>query len=272
MIDPAFLTEAGWDPARRVLALHPEHPLLGRPVCRAADCSTTAPAGSRICGSCRRRLAEHGLGEHEIASLPPGGHRRSGRGPDACGVDGCAREWHSVRSGLCSAHVEQWRALPGVSLDQFLTGSAKPLPPLAFCAVTACTRQRRHPDGRYCGAHQQRLRTARARDAHLDESHWQATEPAIGRGGEVSLRGLPPLVVAELLVGPAAALPDQRGQDQATPCCGHSATTSGADSWSLADRLHPWRRPRPGVHRAGQLPDRSRAPGAVDPGNRSHQG
>ena len=32
MIDPAFLTEAGWDPARRVLALQPGHPLLGRPV------------------------------------------------------------------------------------------------------------------------------------------------------------------------------------------------------------------------------------------------
>ena len=35
----------------------------------------------------------------------------------------------------------------------------------------------------------------------LDETQWRATEPAIGRGGEVSLRGLPPLVVAELLVG-----------------------------------------------------------------------
>ena len=91
--------------------------------------------------------------------------------------------------------------MPGLSLDQFLTGSAEPLPPLAFCAVTACTRQRRHPDGRYCEAHQQRLRTVRTRDAHLDESYWQATEPAVGRGGEVSLRGLPPLVVAELLVG-----------------------------------------------------------------------
>ena len=77
----------------------------------------------------------------------------------------------------------------------------KPLPPLDFCAVTACTRQRRHPDGLYCGAHQQRLRTTRTRDPRLDETRWQATEPAIGRGGEVSLRGLPPLVVAELLVG-----------------------------------------------------------------------
>jgi hypothetical protein len=78
LIDPGILTEAGWDPARKVLAFAPEHPLLGRPVCRAADCSTTAPAGSRICGSCRRRLAAHGLGEHEIASLPPRGRERSG--------------------------------------------------------------------------------------------------------------------------------------------------------------------------------------------------
>jgi integrase len=102
---------------------------------------------------------------------------------------------------LCSAHAEQWRALPGVSCDQFLTGPAEPLPPLAVCAVSACTRQRRHPDGRYCGAHQQRLRTARTHDPNLDETCWQATEAAIGRGGEVSLRGLAPLVVAELLVG-----------------------------------------------------------------------
>jgi integrase len=201
VIDPAFLIEAGWDPARRVLSFAPEHPLLGRPVCRAAGCSTTAQAASRICVSCRRRLAEHRLGEHEIASLPPLRRQRSGRGPDACGVEGCARQWESARSGLCSAHAEQWRALPGVSIDGFLSRPAKPLPPLAFCAVAACTRQRRHPDGLYCDAHQQRLRTARTRDPHLDKTRWQATEPAIGRGGEVSLRGLPPVVVAELLVG-----------------------------------------------------------------------
>ena len=102
---------------------------------------------------------------------------------------------------MCSAHAEQWRTLPGLSIGQFLTRSAKPLPPLAFCAVTACTRQRRHPDGLYCGAHQQRLRIARTGNHQLVESYWQATEPAIGRGGEVSLRGLPWLVVAELLVG-----------------------------------------------------------------------
>ncbi|OBS02318.1 hypothetical protein A9W98_15495 [Mycobacterium gordonae] len=67
--------------------------------------------------------------------------------------------------------------------------------------MAACTRQRRHPDGLYCDAHQQRLRTARTHCPLLNETQWQATEPAIGRGGEVSLRGLAPLVVAELLVG-----------------------------------------------------------------------
>ena len=202
VIDPVFLTEAGWDPARRVLSFAPEHPLLGRPVCRAADCSATAPAASRICASCRRRLTEHGLGDHEIGALPERGHRRSGRGPDACLVDGCARDAVSARSGLCSAHEEQRRALPGVGVEQFLTHRrAKPLPPLTLCAVAACTRQRRHPDGLYCAAHQQRLRTARTHDPDLDEAGWRATSPAIGRGGEVSLRGLPPLVVAELLVG-----------------------------------------------------------------------
>ena len=202
VIDPEFLAEAGWDPARKVLSFAPEHPLLGRPVCRAAGCSTSAPAAARICASCRRRLVEHGLGDDEIASLPSRGRERSGRGPDACVVDGCRREWESASSGLCRAHAEQLRALPVADLDEFLAHrQTRPLPPCAPCVAAACTRQRRHPDGLYCGAHQQRLRTARARDPHLDETHWRATEPAIGHGGMVSLRGLPPLVVAELLVG-----------------------------------------------------------------------
>lgn len=202
VIDPAFLTEAGWDPARRVLSFAPEHPLLGRPVCRAADCSTTAQAASRICASCRRRLAEHGLSDDEIASLPPRDRPRSGRGPDACVVDGCGREWESASSGLCRTHAEQLRALPVADIDEFLAHrQTRPLAPCGPCVVAACTRQRRNPDGLYCDAHQQRLRTARARDPQLDEIRWRVAEPAIGRGGEVSLRGLPPLVVAELLVG-----------------------------------------------------------------------
>jgi integrase len=161
VIDPAFLAEAGWDAQLVVLYPPPEHPLLGRPACRAAGCSTTAPDRSRICASCRRRLAEHGLDEAEIASLP-------------------ARA--------------QPKGASQVSREALLLASRG-------CVVAACTRQRRHRDGVYCEAHQQRLRAARVRSPRLDEKQWRLTEPAIGRGGEVSLRGLPPRIVAEVLFG-----------------------------------------------------------------------
>jgi hypothetical protein len=201
VIDPAFLAEAGWDRTRLVLFPPSEHPLLGRPVCRAAGCSTTATDQSRLCAACRRRLAEHGLDVDQLASLPAR-HRRSGRGPGMCLVTGCLREWVSSRTGLCRTHSEQQRTLRIASVVEFLAHrQTRPLRPCDPCAVAACTRQRRHPDGLYCGAHQQRVRAARARDPLLEEARWQTTEPAVGRGGEVSLRGLPLLVIAETLFG-----------------------------------------------------------------------
>jgi hypothetical protein len=128
-------------------------------------------------------------------------HRRAAA-YTATGPHGRTSARQSASSGLCRAHAEQLRALPVADVDEFLARwHTRPLPPCAPCAVAACTRQRRHPDGLYCDAHQQRLRTARTHIPLLDETQWQATEPAIGRGGEVSLRGLAPLVVAELLVG-----------------------------------------------------------------------
>lgn len=153
VIDPAFLTEAGWDAAARVLCPPSRHPLLGRPVCRAAGCSTTATDRSRICASCRRRLSEHRLSHDEIAALP-------------------------ARPGSASTTLAE-------------TGPC--------CAVAACTRPARHRDGVYCEAHQQRLRALRGRERDLDEQRWRVTEPAIGRGGQVSLRGLPLLLVAQVL-------------------------------------------------------------------------
>jgi integrase len=155
MIDPAFLAEAGWDPATRVLYPPASHPLLGRPICRAVGCSTTAPDRSRICAACRRRLGEHGLKADDIGALP-------GR------VSPVATPWASVESG---------------------------------CAVAACTRPRRHRGGVYCDAHQQRLRALRRSGPWLDEQRWRAAESAIGQGGEVSMRGLPPLIVCQVLFG-----------------------------------------------------------------------
>lgn len=84
VVDPAFLAEVGWDADSLVLSPPPEHPLLGRPVCRVEGCSTTAATRTRICGSCRRGLAERGLSEHEIGLLPvPTGPQRGD--PSTCG-------------------------------------------------------------------------------------------------------------------------------------------------------------------------------------------
>ena len=199
LLDPTFLAEAGWDATLLVLLPPPAHRLLGRPVCQAPGCETTAMRRNRICHSCSRRLATSGLGENQLALLPARPY--PARGPDACRVDGCGRERTSASVGLCRAHADQWEPT-GLTVEQFSTGDqAQPLPAHPSCAVAACPRQRRHTDSQYCEPHQQRLRGARRAAPGFDEARWALVERPIGRGGQISLAGLTPLVVAEVLVG-----------------------------------------------------------------------
>ncbi len=199
MIDPAFLAELGWDSTTLVLSSPSEHPLLGRPVCRAPGCSTTAATRARICQSCRGRLAGRGLSENEVELLPVRAGAR--HGPEGCAVTGCAREWVSSPTMLCRTHLDQAQALE-IPVAEFASHpAARPLAACDPCEVAACPRQRRHRDGSYCEAHQIRVRRARRRDRQFDEQRWRLTETAVGVGGQISLRGLNPLVVAEVLVG-----------------------------------------------------------------------
>ena len=199
LVDPLFLTEAGWDPASSVLFPPSAHPLLGRPVCCGQDCSTTAPARSRVCAACRRRLDRHGLADDEIDLLPV----RTGwsKGPGLCAVTDCRREWASSGRGLCRTHLDQADTL-GIGVAELCRHpTTQPLAACEPCAVVACVQQRRHPDGLYCEAHQLRLRRARREDRHFDEQRWRLTETPVGRGGQISFRGLAPVVIAELLIG-----------------------------------------------------------------------
>jgi hypothetical protein len=199
LLDPAFLAEAGWDAARLVLAPPPAHRLLGRPICQAPGCSTTAAGRNRICQSCSRRLATRGLGEDQLALLPARAYPT--RGPDACRVDGCGREWISAVAGLCRTHLDQ-RLATGLTVEQFCTDSQpQPLPAHPSCSVASCPRQRRHADSVYCEPHQLRLRTARRAGAGFDEAQWRLLDRPIGRGGQISLGGLVPRVVLQVLVG-----------------------------------------------------------------------
>jgi integrase len=182
-----------------VLSAPAGHPLLGRPVCRVPGCGTTAPRNTRICASCQRRLAADGIDTATSAELPP--RPDQARGPGGCAVSGCGRERLSGPAQLCRPHHDQ-RERFGASIEAFTAApEARPLPPLKACTVPACPRQRRHPGSRYCDSHQQRLRGACKSDPALDEERWRQDATAIGTGGQVSFRGLPPLAIAEILAG-----------------------------------------------------------------------
>jgi len=146
---------------------------------------------------CQAGLAAAGLGDDEVGlPAPPGGSRRA---PAAFVAAGCARERVSGPAGLCRAHDDQ-RRCHGVEVDAFVAHpDTVDFPALGACLVAACPRQRRHRAGCYCEAHQLRLRQARRADPAFDEGRWRRTEPAVNLGGQVSLRGLDRLVVAQVL-------------------------------------------------------------------------
>ncbi|HET8659186.1 MAG TPA: hypothetical protein VFM55_09330 [Micromonosporaceae bacterium] len=196
LVDPGFLVEAGWDSAAMVLRPAADHPLLGRPVCRVPGCDNTARRPSCVCTGCEQRLAAHGLGEEAMADLPPLRRTR----PSRCAVPGCQRL--RMVDGLCDAHRTQRRRTLPLPREQFLTDPrVRPLPACPPCAVPACTLQRRGPSASYCHAHKHRWWQARRDDPGLDETAWRARQSASTRPGETSLRGLAPLVVAQLLLG-----------------------------------------------------------------------
>ncbi len=98
-------------------------------------------------------------------------------------------------------------------MERFLADPwVRPLPALGPCNVAACARRAESEHG-YCPTHYVRWRNTVTADPTVDERHWRLTQPAVSEGGQVSLRGLAPLAVVEVLFGGPAAGP-QRGQGQ----------------------------------------------------------
>ncbi|HLQ56176.1 MAG TPA: tyrosine-type recombinase/integrase [Streptosporangiaceae bacterium] len=199
LLDPGFLSGAGWDPGSRVLSPPAEHRLLGRPVCRVSGCTATMrPELGGVCGWCCTRLAGQGLAIGQIASmtqLPPLPAR-----PAGCAVPGCGSAPPSPRAALCMPHYQQHRRMPGVSVERF-AADPRPRPPSGPCLVAACSRMADSGNRGYCAAHYQRWRAAARTTPDLDPQRWQATEPEVAEGGRVSLRGLAPLTVTGVLLG-----------------------------------------------------------------------
>jgi integrase len=220
LLEERFLAEAGWDGEQRVLSLPADHPLLGRPVCRAPGCGNTARNPVRVCDRCAGRLAAAGLSAPAVDRTGPGTGDDGGAGtaadtagwpeltaskkvdPGPCLVAGCGQLWATSRECLCRNHSHQRRVTLKVPLEVFLADPrVTALPACPPCSVPACLRQCLTMSGPYCNAHKQRWRIARLGDPGLDEQRWRRQASAVSQPGLLSLRGLPDLLVAQLLLG-----------------------------------------------------------------------
>ena len=163
-LDLGFLAEIGWDPSAQVIAPLPGHPLL-RDDAAARGC---ARAGN-VAG---------------------------------CGVPGCARQMTAPGRVLCREHRRQQRVTGDLPLELFLAlPQTVPLPATGLCQVPACPRDRTSRT-RYCEAHQYQLRMARQQAGEtFDEKCWRGTASPVPVGEQVSLRGLPALLAAEIVYG-----------------------------------------------------------------------
>ena len=161
-LEPGFLAEIGWDPAARVIAPPPGHKLL----------------------------QDAGVGR---------GYARGGDLP-GCAVPGCGRRVTGPGRVLCREHRRQQHLAGDMPPERFAAVAAA-LPATGQCQVRACPRDRTSRSG-YCEAHQYRLRAARAQAAgSFDEDRWRVTASPVPVGEQVSLRGLPDLLAAEILYG-----------------------------------------------------------------------
>ncbi|MEV4640660.1 site-specific integrase [Actinoplanes sp. NPDC049548] len=199
MIDGEVLTLIGWHDQHRVLHFPQAHPLLGWKPCAVPTCAQdTYCRSGDLCLACSRRRRRLGLPLAEFVALPKPLQRSVAE--QRCVVPGCRRPWRTSNIQLCAAHLLQ-RQQSGQSLPDFLARTdLVGHESFGPCEVAACVRDR-YGQVPYCQAHHQRLRNAQRADPDLDVARWRVTVPAVLMKGEVSLRGLRPRLVAELIFG-----------------------------------------------------------------------
>jgi integrase len=199
LVDQEFLDGIGWDWATQVISVPSEHPLLGYRTCRAQHCNTIAYTTSGICRGCTNRMRSAGMTTEELLTCS-----RTWRsiGVAPCAVTGCRRPARTARSQLCHAHDYQRRKKIKLSMGNFLTHpQVHGLPSLGPCRVAACPREQDTAPVPYCTAHRMQRLHAQRGDPDFDEQRWRLIAPAVAEGGAVSLRGLAPLVIAQVLYG-----------------------------------------------------------------------
>ncbi|WP_328741408.1 tyrosine-type recombinase/integrase [Streptomyces caniferus] len=200
-LDPGFLRLLDWNWGRRVITFPREHPVIGLPDCPVPSCPLAITVATRpMCSGCTERWCATGLPLEEFLLIPKAISKGIGQIP--CAVDRCERPQTRVAARLCdSHHLQRTHKLGRLPLEEFLAHpKVVGLSGLSPCLVESCYLDRVGRQYPYCKAHIQRLRTAREKPG-FEEEAWRLTEKAICTTREVSLRGLPDQLVAEVLYG-----------------------------------------------------------------------
>lgn len=191
-----FLAELGWDDDGRIARTSPEHPLLGYSVCQVRDCEGHTKTTVPLCRSCTTRWERSGL---DVQAYLATARKMYAGTSGPCAVSGCPCDWTSFRRRLCERHWAQYCRVSAATVEDFLDRSdVAPMPHPEWCALVACHRKRK---GRrwFCAGHQWRWNLRRERGEPVDFETWCRISSGIPTGTVVSLRGLPDLVVAEIL-------------------------------------------------------------------------
>jgi integrase len=199
-LDPAFLAEAGWNPKAQALAPPPGHPLLGYRLCLVRGCAGQGLAPDGLCATCHKARRRSDLSGEEFIAAGPVRARHCGE--VICSAEGCPRPVRTKRLQLCYTHEHRRRQL-GLPLAGFLQHPrAQPLPGFGPCKVAVCSRQA-HARRGLCRAHDVRWweqhRAGAAEAAGFDA--WCRSSGPVASGHEVVMRGLVPLVQAQVLLG-----------------------------------------------------------------------
>jgi site-specific recombinase XerC len=199
-LEPAFLEEAGWDPGTGTLAPRPGHPLLGYRLCLVRGCAGQGRVPDGFCDTCRKARQQSDLSDGEFIASGPARDRHCGE--VICSAEGCPRPVRTMRIRLCNTHEHRQRSLR-LPLEEFLRHpGAEPLPGFGPCKVAVCTRQA-HARRGLCRPHDVRWweQYCAGLAEAADFGAWCRSSAPVASGHEVVMRGLSPLVQAQILFG-----------------------------------------------------------------------
>lgn len=201
-IEPSFLKLMQWDPTVGRLIFPKDHVQLGGVACRVEGCHKTSfkfAMAHGLCDTCDFHWQAAGVPVEEFLATA----RRTWRyvGKDACCVLDCPRPCKSAKEPFCYAHLHQHR-VSGLSIKEFVRRpGVVALPSFGICEVLACDREKDYERTPYCMAHRNRLSVETRSGLLADEETWRRTTSPVTITGEINLRGLPELLVTEIIFG-----------------------------------------------------------------------